>query len=180
MGLFDKIKEPVILKEDSSAKEQLKEMELLLPSMLDAKNRSLLENDIAAVNNHNTDMIFRCYVQTKINLAHALAYSCTSIKELLKNAPDAHREARKDLQHCDGALFTVTVNGKEKCIIHYVTTGGPKFYEYMGQGMYYSRALGPKTFEKYTKIALERGATLQEALDHQMEFNKKHNPQFFK
>jgi hypothetical protein len=28
MGLFDKIKEPVILKEDSSAKEQLKELEI--------------------------------------------------------------------------------------------------------------------------------------------------------
>jgi hypothetical protein len=48
MGLFDKIKEPVILKEDSSAKEQLKELEKLLINTKDLKIKSALKNDITA------------------------------------------------------------------------------------------------------------------------------------
>ncbi|MFA9381621.1 MAG: NERD domain-containing protein [Acetanaerobacterium sp.] len=50
MGLFDKIKEPVILKEDSSAKEQLKELEQMLETVTDPKMKTLLKKDIAAVN----------------------------------------------------------------------------------------------------------------------------------
>ncbi len=49
MGLFDKIKEPVILKEDSSAKAQLSELEQLLVTVIDPKIKTLLENDIAAI-----------------------------------------------------------------------------------------------------------------------------------
>ena len=125
-------------------------------------------------------MILRCYVQTNINLAHALAYSSTSIKDFLKHAANAHREARENVEHWDGALLTVTTSGPEKCILHYVGTSGSKLYEYMGQGLYYSRALGPMTFDQLVKDALARGVTLQEALDHQMEFNKKHNPHLLK
>jgi predicted RNA-binding Zn-ribbon protein involved in translation (DUF1610 family) len=50
MGIFDKIREPVILKEESSAKEQLKEMQQLLAEVIDPKMKALLEHDIAAVN----------------------------------------------------------------------------------------------------------------------------------
>ena len=50
MGLFDKIKEPVILKEDSSAKEQLKKLEQLLTTVTDSMIKTMLEKDIAAVN----------------------------------------------------------------------------------------------------------------------------------
>ena len=49
MGLFDKIKEPMILKEDSSAKAQLNELEQLLVTVIDPKIKTLLENDIAAI-----------------------------------------------------------------------------------------------------------------------------------
>ncbi len=50
MGLFDKIREPVILKKDSSAKDQLTEMEQLLPEVTDPKIKASLEHDIAAIN----------------------------------------------------------------------------------------------------------------------------------
>lgn len=49
MGIFDKIKEPVILKEDSSAKNQLRALEQILTEIEDKNIRSLLESDIAAV-----------------------------------------------------------------------------------------------------------------------------------
>jgi len=49
MGLFDKIKEPVVLKEDSSAAAQLKGLEELLAITEDAKVKSMLGNDIAAL-----------------------------------------------------------------------------------------------------------------------------------
>lgn len=49
MGLFDKIKQPIILKEDCSAYKHLSELELLLPDITDPKIRQTLENDIAAV-----------------------------------------------------------------------------------------------------------------------------------
>jgi len=49
MGLFDKIKEPVILKEDSSARNQLKALEQLLSEFDDKDIRAMLESDIAAV-----------------------------------------------------------------------------------------------------------------------------------
>ncbi|MBR0596941.1 NERD domain-containing protein [Sinanaerobacter chloroacetimidivorans] len=49
MGIFDRIKEPVILKEDSSAKEQLDALEKLLMETKNLKIKSALENDIAAV-----------------------------------------------------------------------------------------------------------------------------------
>lgn len=49
MGLFDKIKQPIILKEDSSAHKHLSELELLLPGVTDPKLRQTIENDIAAV-----------------------------------------------------------------------------------------------------------------------------------
>lgn len=49
MGLFDKIKEPIILKEDSSAKRELKELEAILPQLTDSKVRSSLEHDIMSV-----------------------------------------------------------------------------------------------------------------------------------
>lgn len=49
MGLFDKVKEPVILKGDSSAKKELEELETLLPRMTDQKVKSTLERDIASV-----------------------------------------------------------------------------------------------------------------------------------
>lgn len=50
IGLFDKIKEPVILKEDSSARDQLKKLEKLLMTVNDSKIKTMLEKDIAAVN----------------------------------------------------------------------------------------------------------------------------------
>lgn len=49
MSLFNKIKEPVILKEGSSAKEQLHALEELLNNANDSKIKSKLENDITAV-----------------------------------------------------------------------------------------------------------------------------------
>lgn len=49
MGLFDRIKEPVILKEDSSDKEHLSALEKLLGEVNDSKIKSAIENDIAAV-----------------------------------------------------------------------------------------------------------------------------------
>jgi len=48
VGLFDKIKEPIILKEDSSAQEQLNALECLLPAA-DAALAPKLERDIAAL-----------------------------------------------------------------------------------------------------------------------------------
>lgn len=49
MGLFDKIKEPVILKTESSSQKQLTEMEQLLPRIAVPKTKAALERDIAAV-----------------------------------------------------------------------------------------------------------------------------------
>ena len=49
MGLFDKIKEPVILKDDNSLKEQLKELEDFFEIINDPKVKASLENDIALV-----------------------------------------------------------------------------------------------------------------------------------
>ncbi|MEA5040608.1 MAG: NERD domain-containing protein [Clostridiaceae bacterium] len=49
MGLFDKIKEPVILKEDSEANERLHAMEQLLAATEDPKIKAALESDMAAV-----------------------------------------------------------------------------------------------------------------------------------
>jgi len=49
MGLFDRIKEPVILKEDSSAKEQLNVLERLLTETKDPKIKYALESEITAV-----------------------------------------------------------------------------------------------------------------------------------
>jgi Zn-finger domain associated with topoisomerase type I len=49
MGLFDKIKGPIILKEDSSAKNQLKALEQFLYEENDTKIRAALERDIAVV-----------------------------------------------------------------------------------------------------------------------------------
>ncbi len=49
MGLFDKIKDPVILKADSSSKQQLEELERLLINVTDKKIQAQLKNDIAAV-----------------------------------------------------------------------------------------------------------------------------------
>lgn len=49
MGVFDKIKEPFVLKEDSSARAQLRELEEFLLRAEDPKIRSALESDIAAV-----------------------------------------------------------------------------------------------------------------------------------
>lgn len=49
MGLFDKIKEPVILKESSIAKEQLSQLEQLLSATTDSKRKSLIESDISAL-----------------------------------------------------------------------------------------------------------------------------------
>jgi len=49
MEIFSKIKEPVILKEDSSAKDQLQALEQLLSDAKDSKLKTLLTNDIAAV-----------------------------------------------------------------------------------------------------------------------------------
>jgi len=50
MGLFDRIKEPVVLKADSSAQQQLAELELLLSQTTDSKIKASIERDIAAVN----------------------------------------------------------------------------------------------------------------------------------
>ncbi len=50
MGIFDKLKEPVILKEDSSATEHQKQLEQLLEEVENAKIKAQLEHDIAAVN----------------------------------------------------------------------------------------------------------------------------------
>lgn len=50
MGLFDRIKEPVILKEDSSAREQLRDLEKLLGETKEPKVRSAIESDITALN----------------------------------------------------------------------------------------------------------------------------------
>lgn len=50
MGLFDKIKEPVILKKDSSASTQLEQLQQLLSEVTDAKMKALLENEIKLVN----------------------------------------------------------------------------------------------------------------------------------
>ncbi len=49
MGLLNKMKEPIILKEDCSAKQQLSEMEQLLSQITDSKTKASLEHDIAAV-----------------------------------------------------------------------------------------------------------------------------------
>lgn len=49
MGLFDKIKEPVILKESSNAKEQLQALEQLLVATNDPKTKSLIETDISYI-----------------------------------------------------------------------------------------------------------------------------------
>ncbi len=49
MGLFDKIKEPIILKEDSSARRQLDQLEQIAVAVNDPKLKAMLENDIAAV-----------------------------------------------------------------------------------------------------------------------------------
>lgn len=49
MGLFDKIKEPVILKSESSSEKQLAEMEQLLSELTVPKAKAALERDIAAV-----------------------------------------------------------------------------------------------------------------------------------
>ena len=49
MGLFDKIKEPVILKEDSTATQQLAELEQLFANETDPKTKTMLETDIVAV-----------------------------------------------------------------------------------------------------------------------------------
>jgi hypothetical protein len=49
MGVFDKVKEPVILKAESSAEKQLIEMEQFLPEITVPKMKILLERDIAAV-----------------------------------------------------------------------------------------------------------------------------------
>ena len=49
MGFFDKIKEPIILKEESSAKEQLQALEQLIREVNNPKARSILEREIAAV-----------------------------------------------------------------------------------------------------------------------------------
>ena len=49
MGLFDKIKEPVILNEGSSAKNQLRALEQILTKIEDKNIRSQIESDIAAV-----------------------------------------------------------------------------------------------------------------------------------
>lgn len=49
MGLFDKIKGPVILKSESSSEKQLAEMEQLLPEITVPKAKASLERDIAAV-----------------------------------------------------------------------------------------------------------------------------------
>lgn len=49
MGLFDKIKEPVILKAESSSENQLAEMEQLRPEITVLKAKASLERDIAAV-----------------------------------------------------------------------------------------------------------------------------------
>lgn len=50
MGLFDKIKEPVVLKADSSAKDQLKELDQLLITVTDPQIKAALEHDRAALN----------------------------------------------------------------------------------------------------------------------------------
>jgi hypothetical protein len=49
MWLFDKIKEPVILKESSSAKEQLQALEQLLVTTNDPKTKSLIETGISYI-----------------------------------------------------------------------------------------------------------------------------------
>ena len=49
MGLFDRIKEPVFLKQDSSLKENLADLEKLLATVTDQKIRTQIENDIAAI-----------------------------------------------------------------------------------------------------------------------------------
>lgn len=49
MSLFDKIKEPVILKAESSSEKQLAKMEQLLPEITVPKAKASLERDIAAV-----------------------------------------------------------------------------------------------------------------------------------
>ncbi len=49
MGLFDKLKDPVMLKEDSSAEKQLKNLEQLLDAIADTKIKASIEKDIAAV-----------------------------------------------------------------------------------------------------------------------------------
>ena len=49
MGIFDKMKEPVILKEDSSSKEQLKSLEELYAKIRNPKVKSAIETDIAAI-----------------------------------------------------------------------------------------------------------------------------------
>lgn len=49
MWLFDKIKEPVILKESSSAKEQLQTLEQLLVTTNDPKTKSIIETGISYI-----------------------------------------------------------------------------------------------------------------------------------
>lgn len=50
MGMFDKIKEPVILKKDSSASAQLEQLQQLLGETTDAKTKVALENEVKLVN----------------------------------------------------------------------------------------------------------------------------------
>lgn len=49
MGIFDRIKGPIILKGDSSAKEQLNALEKLLIETKELKIKSSIENDITAI-----------------------------------------------------------------------------------------------------------------------------------
>lgn len=50
MGLFDKIKEPVILKKDSSASTQLEQLQQLLRDATDDKVKATLENEVKQIN----------------------------------------------------------------------------------------------------------------------------------
>lgn len=50
MGLFDKIKEPVILKQESSASAQLKQLQKMLGEVIDANTKAALEHEIKNVN----------------------------------------------------------------------------------------------------------------------------------
>ncbi len=50
MGMFDKIKEPVILKKDSGASVQLEQLQQLLGEITDAKTKVALENEVKLVN----------------------------------------------------------------------------------------------------------------------------------
>lgn len=50
MGLFDKIKEPVILKKESSANSQLEQLQQMLSTVTDAKVKAALEQEIKLVN----------------------------------------------------------------------------------------------------------------------------------